>query len=102
LAAPRARPIHQHLAHRAGRDAEEVRPVLPAGRVALEQADERLMDQRGGLKRLARTLAGQEPARHLPHLAVDERHEPGQRIGVAAAGTIEQRGRSHRVGAHRG
>ena len=47
-----ARVIDEDAAHHLGRDAEEVRPVLPVDTVLACEPDVRLVDQRGGLERV--------------------------------------------------
>ena len=49
--------VDEHAAHRLGRDAEEVPAVLPRDRLVTEEPDIRLVDEGGGLERMARPLA---------------------------------------------
>ena len=73
LRAARPRPLDQNLAHRAGRDAEEVPPVGPR-RARAGQLEKGLVHERRRLKRLTGTLATHIGASQAPQLVVDERH----------------------------
>ena len=71
---------------------EEVRPVLPAHRAPVEQADVRLLHQIRWLPSDGLALAREHPARHLPKLALHERSELTQGLRVPAAPRLKQPG----------
>ena len=80
LVAPaRARVVHQDLPHGAGRGGEEVPPV-PEVRLALEELQPGLVQERGGLQRVVRALALHLPPRQPVQLAVQQ---PEELLGVA-------------------
>ena len=54
------------------------RPFHGWARVGADQPEVRLVDEGGGLERLARLLRGQPRGRELAQLVVDEREEVGR------------------------
>jgi hypothetical protein len=75
-----ARVIDQDLPHHPRGDAEEVRAVLPGDRVVTEQLQVRLVNERGGLKRMAVPFPSKASGRSLLEVAIDERQEPVARL----------------------
>jgi hypothetical protein len=84
--------VAQHPAHDAGRDAEEVRAVLPADILLFDEAEVGFVDEGGGLDGVAGALAPHVVAREPPQLVVDQRHQPRERRLVAVAPLDEQAG----------
>lgn len=82
--------------HRGGSGGEEMGPPVPLLPGPVDQPEERLVDERGGLENSSRLPAPEEPPGDPLHLVVDQRHEPRDvRIGGAvfrAAGGVH----SHR------
>ena len=72
-----ARPgeIDEHAAHQPGGHREEVRAILPLDPPDINQPEVDLVDERGGLEHVVRTLAGHVPLRDASQLAVDEREQ---------------------------
>ena len=69
-----------------------MRPVLPVHRVPVEQADVGLLHEIRRLPPDGLALAREHPARHLPKLALNERSELIQSLGVTAAPRLQQPG----------
>src|SRR5262249_51781953 len=83
----------QDAAHGLGRRREEVPPAVPGpGRVRAHQPQVGLVDQRGGLERLAGPLPGQPLGRQFAQLVVDQRQELPGGGGVAAFGGVQDAG----------
>ena len=80
-----ARTLDQDAPHRLRCGREEVAAAVEAGRVLApaEQAQVGLVDQGGGLDRLARSLAGHAGAREVAELLVDQREKPLRAGGIA-------------------
>jgi hypothetical protein len=77
--------IDQHAPHQAGRDAEEVRAILPVDRLGADEAYERLIQQRGGLQRVPAPLAPHVGPRQSAQLRLHERRQPLEGVIVAVA-----------------
>ena len=72
-AASRASVIHQDVAHHAGSHGEEVRTVAPAGIRARQEAQKRLLNQRGRLHRMVPTLMTEVATRKPTQFRINER-----------------------------
>ena len=72
------------------RDREEVGAVLPLDVLPVDQAQVRLVDERGRLEDVPGTLAGHAAGRDAPQLLVDERRQRLERGLVPAAPGDEQ------------
>ena len=96
LAAAAPGVVDQHPAHHRGGKGEEVGAALPVDRALIDQPQEGLVHQVGGLEGVAGALAG-EIARGQPaELVVDRRQQPVERLAVAPAPLAEEQG--HVVG----
>ena len=83
----------QDAAHGLGGRGEEVPATVPLLRfLAADQTQVRLMDQRGGLKRLAGCLGGHPSGGEFPQFVVNEWEEVGGRFWVSTRGRVEQAG----------
>jgi hypothetical protein len=69
---------------------EEVRAILPADVVHVEQTDVGLVDERRGLETVTYPLARHEVTRNPMQLGVDDRDQTLQRFVVAVAPCFEQ------------
>ncbi len=78
--------VDDDLAHGDGGDREEMAPVVPVGRGAIEQADVRLVHQRRRVERDVTRVGRQAAVRHRVQLLVDQGE---QRLDGPAA-TIPQ------------
>ena len=67
--------LDQDLAHGVRGNRAKVRAVLPAVRPVLHQAQIRLMDETGRLKRLPGTLAAKVVGREAPQFLIDDRQQ---------------------------
>ena len=67
--------LHEDLAHRQGRNREEMCAIGEGARAFCRKPDERFVDERGGLEGLPGTLAADVARRDPPKLVVDERHQ---------------------------
>src|SRR5262249_23757106 len=85
--------IDEHAAHEACGNGDEVRAILPGQAPGVDQPDERLVDERGGLQRMAAALAAHVRAGEAPQLTVDQRQQALERVLVAAAPRAKQLGR---------
>jgi hypothetical protein len=66
--------VNEDAAHRLGRGGEEVPAPVPVARLdAADQPEIGLVNQGGGLERLARLLLRQARRREFPQLVVDQR-----------------------------
>ena len=73
---PRPRPLDEDAAHRLGGGGEEVPPTVPArDRVGIDEPQVHLVDQGGGLERLAGLLLRQPLRGELAELVVDQRQQ---------------------------
>jgi hypothetical protein len=85
--APRV--VHQDAAHGGGGDAEEVRAALPVG-VLADEAEEGLVEERGGLQRVAVALAAHGVDGEQVQLVVDEGRESLGGVGASLVELTEQ------------
>ena len=83
LRVARARPLDQDLAHRVRRDGAEVRAVLPAAGLVLQEAQVGFVDERRRLQRLAGPLAARGS---WPRAAA----APGRRSAAATRATADR------------
>jgi len=90
--APLARMVDQDLPHRSRGYAEKVRAVLPSHSPLIHQPEVRLVDERGGLERVIRSLpthiGGSDPAQ----FRLNGRCEPFLILGGACPPQSEQSG----------
>lgn len=93
-----ARVVDQDAPHHPARDGEEVRPVLPLAAGLVDQPDERLVDERGGLQGVRRVLAAHALAGDAPQVVVKRREQALRGLRGAAAGGQEQLGDVEIVG----
>jgi hypothetical protein len=63
--------------------------VLEAARFLVDKPDERLVDERGRLERLPRTLPANVARGKTAQLVVDERHQLGDGLLVAPRDLLE-------------
>ena len=64
-----------------------MRPILPVDVLDIDQAQVRLVDERGRLQAVTGPFAGHAPASDAAQLAVDDRDEPIERRLVALPAT---------------
>ena len=83
--------VHQNLAHRPGRDSEEVGPVLP-GALRAAELEKGLVDQLGGPHGVVGPLPPERPASHLPQLFVDQGEKAIAGRGVPGAHPLQELG----------
>jgi hypothetical protein len=80
--------IDENPPHRAGRHSKE---MFAAGElIVADQAQKCLVNERRGLKRLARLLRGQAGARELAQLVVHERKEFRSRVRLSRGGRVQK------------
>ena len=79
----RSRVVDEDAPHETGRHREEVRAILPVDLLDVDQAQVRLVDERGRLKAVPCPFAGHAPAGDAAQFAVDDRNEPIERRLVA-------------------
>ena len=93
-------PVDQDAPHGLGGRGEEVPAAVPVpGLLPAHQPEVGLVDQGGGLERLARLLLGQLLGRQLAQLVVDERQELLGGVRVALLDRVQHPGdRVHRPG----
>jgi hypothetical protein len=83
--------VDQHLPHGLGRGGEEVAAVGDLGQgVAVEEAQQSLVDQGTGLEGMAGSLVVHQSAGDPPQLAVDGGDEAIPGVGAAGAGLVEE------------
>jgi hypothetical protein len=91
--------IDQNAPHHPGRDAEEMRTMLPIDGALFDEAEVRLVDQGGRLQRVARPLLAKLTRGDPAQLGVDQREQAIEGAAIAAAPVVEQRrdvmGRGH-------
>ena len=92
LAAVTTGVVDEDLAHEMGGDAEEMRAGFPVGHCLRNQAQIRLVHERGWLKRGGRVLVAQVVRGQAAKLVVDDGHQPIDRRGIAVL-EIEQQPR---------
>ena len=94
-----SRTVDQDAAHRFGRGAKEVGPILPGRLIRAAKPQPGLVHQGGGLQRLARRFAGHFLRRELVQLFIDKTLQFARGGGVAELDGVEQsRQVIHRVG----
>ena len=79
--APRV--VNQDAAHGFSRGGEKMGAILPGGLLVPAEAKPRLVNQRGGLKRLARSFAGHLLRGEFAQFVIDQRQQPVGRPGIA-------------------
>src|SRR6202521_1498340 len=67
--------VDQHPPHHLRRDRIEVHAVVPVQLFSTAEPEVDLVDQRGGLQRMAMALAAQVPASNLSQLAINQRQQ---------------------------
>ncbi len=87
-----ARVIDEDAAHHLRGDAEEVRAVLPLHLRLIHEPHVRLVDERGGLQRVADALLAQVARGEAPQLAVDDGQQVVEHPAVAVRQADEQSG----------
>ena len=92
--------VHENAAHGLGRCGEEVPAAVPVpGLISAHQPEIGLVDQGGGLERLARLLLRHPLGRQLAQPVIDQRKELLRGVRVAMLDRVKQRGdRVHRPG----
>src|SRR5439155_23621226 len=80
---------HHNLPHQPSCHSEKEYATLPPNRLALNQPDERLVNERARLHGMTPALASQMAPRERPKLLVHDRHEPFQRR-LAALAPVDQ------------
>jgi len=90
LIALRSRDIDEDAPHQPRRHREEVRAVLPAHVLDVEQTDGGLVDERRGLQTVADPFAGHTAARTPMQFRVNDGNQTVQRLIVAVAPGFEQ------------
>ena len=89
--------IHEHLAHDAGGDREELRAAVPVEVGRARQPQIGLVDQAAGLERMAAALPPHVAAGLAPQLAVQDREELGAgRLAPLRPGLQQRRNRGGR------
>ncbi len=84
--------VDEDAPHHLRRDGKEVRAVLPRRALLIDEPQVGLVDQRGGLQRVAIALAPQPGRRALMQLPVDGRHQLVTGRDVAAGPRMEKPG----------
>ena len=84
--------IHEHAAHQPGRDAKEMRAILPPHALRAGQPNECFVDQRRRLKSVVAPLAGHVAPSQPPELGLDERQQVLERLRIAVAPGSKQVG----------
>ena len=67
--------IHQDATHDAGGHCEEMHTVVPRDAFRIDQAEVRLVDERGGLKAVAPALPGHASPRDLMEFPLNQRNQ---------------------------
>ena len=75
--------VDEHASHGVGGDGEELCPVAPLGACLVHQPQVGLVDERGGGECVALRLEPELPVRHAGQVAVDQRNQALQGIGIA-------------------
>jgi hypothetical protein len=87
-----ARVVNENPPHGLGRDPEEVRAVLPFHRPLIDELEEGLVDEGGGLQGVVRALLSEVAGREFPQLPVDLRHQPIERLLLPIAPLLQKPG----------
>jgi hypothetical protein len=82
--------IDEHPAHDLGGRAVKVRAIVQSHLAQPAQAQIRLVDERGRLKGVSRSLLAQIVSGQFVQLVVDERHQALECVGIAVAPAIEE------------
>src|SRR3954471_1832048 len=90
LGAPASRDVDEDASHHPGRYPEEVPSILPGNAIPPEQAQAKLIDERGRLEAARGTLPDQVLRRHVVQLLVDEGKHALERVRIAGAPGAEQ------------
>ena len=85
LVVARAREVDEHAAHQPRGHREEVRAILPLDAPDINQPEVDLVDERGRLEHVVRTLAGHMPLGNATQLGVDERNQLFDCVAVPAS-----------------
>ncbi len=88
---PGSRCIHEDPAHDLGGDREEVRAILPANTLRFNEAQEGLIDERGGLKCVMAALAHEIVLCAPVQLGVDQGNQTVERRSIAPPPGSEER-----------
>lgn len=80
--------VDEDLAHGPGGDGDEMGAALP-GDAGVDQLEEGLVDQGGGLQSMAGILAAHVFIRQLPQVVVHQWHEFIQRLGITGAPVVQ-------------
>jgi hypothetical protein len=91
-----ARVVDQHLPHEVSRDPNEMRAIVYVPRLLSNEAQIGLVDERGTLQRVTRTLAPQIMSGEPVQLIVDERNQRRECSGIAGSPASEKH--RHRFG----
>jgi len=75
--------IHKNPPHQLCGDAVKLRPILPAGVALVDQFQISLINQGGGLQRVALSFPAQIVPGESPQLAVNQGHQLIERLLVA-------------------
>lgn len=92
LIVPRARVVDEDAPHDASGHGEEMRAILPCHGFRIDQPEIRLVDERGCLQAVIRTLVPDVPLRDSMELGVYERNQSLQGILVALSPLEKQSG----------
>jgi hypothetical protein len=84
--------VNQDATHHLGRQREEVRPILPGGVALANQPQIGLIDERGGLKDVARRFMAKSGGCPTAQFLVDHCHQLVARPEVPAAPSVQQTG----------
>ena len=87
---PAASVVDQDLPHHLRGERKKVSPTLKSGLLLPDHAGIRLMDQRGGLERVAGGFVAQEAFGKPPEFGVDQRHDTVESIFIAVRKLLQQ------------
>ena len=90
--APCARMVHEDATHDAGGDGQEMRAVVPLDRLAVDQANIRLVDERRRLEAMTHALSRHAASRDPVEFLMDERDQSLEGALVALSPFEEQPG----------
>jgi hypothetical protein len=85
-----ARVVNEDPAHDLRRNPEEVPVILPVDGVLFDEPEVCLVNERGGLQRVAPTFAAKLSKGDPTPFGVDERQQSIERISIAATPRFEQ------------